>query len=99
MTRLFEFRTGLLFRSSFIASLTSVQCTDVSFPHKSEGSTLVILHVCVWCASTASKSESPTPTNRCRGLRLVDVGDIDFSGKKQGDKEDLNNDGNTSVVS
>ncbi len=28
----------------------------------------------------ASKSESPTPADRCRGLRLVDVGDIDFRG-------------------
>ncbi|MDE5999344.1 MAG: hypothetical protein K2H04_04630, partial [Bacteroidaceae bacterium] len=27
-----------------------------------------------------SKSESPTSVSRCRGLRLVDVGDIDFDG-------------------
>ncbi|MDE7117822.1 MAG: hypothetical protein K2O61_04170 [Bacteroidaceae bacterium] len=31
-----------------------------------------------WRASTASKSESPTPTDRCPRLRWVDVGDSDF---------------------
>ncbi|MDE5999843.1 MAG: hypothetical protein K2H04_07230 [Bacteroidaceae bacterium] len=34
--------------------------------------------VVVRCAFTASKSESPTSTNRSRGHRSVDVGDSDF---------------------
>ncbi|MDE7118740.1 MAG: hypothetical protein K2O61_08920 [Bacteroidaceae bacterium] len=41
-------------------------------------------HFRVQCASTAPKSESPTPTCRCPRLRPIDLGDIDLRGEEQG---------------
>ncbi len=41
-------------------------------------------HFRVQCASTAPKSESPTPTCRCPRLRPIGVGDIDLRDEEQG---------------
>ncbi|MDE5739729.1 MAG: hypothetical protein K2H92_05410 [Bacteroidaceae bacterium] len=38
--------------------------------------------LCVWRGFTASKTESPTSTNRSRGHRSVDVGDSDLEAVK-----------------
>ena len=45
-----------------------------------EGLISVVDSLGMWCGFRALKSESPTSVRRCRGLRLVDVGDIVFGG-------------------
>ncbi|MDE5999058.1 MAG: hypothetical protein K2H04_03150, partial [Bacteroidaceae bacterium] len=46
-----------------------------------------------------SKSESPTPTDRCPRLRLVGVGDIDFGGISRGEKQGAKHEGRSPIYS